>query len=285
MPVSNSEVFLIAAPQLRRDEGLRLKPYRDSLGYWTWLYGHRIVGAVPNPDMSGTLALAEEVLTNDMGVAANLCDQNIPWWRDMDAGRAAVLLMLMFNMGWRSLDGKHGLSTFVHTLALIKSGAYVLAASNMMQSVWAKQVGARAQQLANQMRSGISGPLKPSPPKRPPFAQPPVAVIIATPTAAVVAGAAMQVHWSPMLIVGVCAIVLALAAVVIASFTYWRLTKMSAALDRVTASVGALETAVTAATAEIASLKAGSDDAALNGLADRVDAATASLTTATAPTT
>jgi len=62
------------------------------------------------------------------------------------------------------------------------------------------------------------------------------------------------------------------------------LKRMSAALDRAAASVGALETAVSAATAEIASLKAGSDDDALNGLADRIDTAAASLNTASGAT-
>ena len=55
---------------------------------------------------------------------------------------------------------------------------------------------------------------------------------------------------------------------------------MSAATDRLTASTDALAGAVTAATNEIAALKAGNDDAVLNAASDKIDAATAALTAA-----
>ena len=55
------------------------------------------------------------------------------------------------------------------------------------------------------------------------------------------------------------------------------ITTMSASLDALTASVGNLETAVDATVAEIASLKAGGDTAALPALQARIDAAAAKL--------
>ena len=74
-----------------------------------------------------------------------------------------------------------------------------------------------------------------------------------------------------------------LSAASIVSTLIWRSSKMSASVDRLNASVAALATATDAAVAEIASLKAGTDDAAINAAADAVDAATAKLTAATAP--
>lgn len=58
---------------------------------------------------------------------------------------------------------------------------------------------------------------------------------------------------------------------------------MSAALDALTASVGNLETASAAVVTEVGSLKAGSDDAALTALGQRVDTVTANLNAAAAP--
>ncbi len=58
---------------------------------------------------------------------------------------------------------------------------------------------------------------------------------------------------------------------------------MSAALDRLTASVSANTDATNAAVTEINSLKAGTDDAAINAAADQIDANNAALTAAAAP--
>jgi lysozyme len=264
----------VTTPQLRydlmADEGLRLKAYKDSVGVWTVGYGHAYVA----PGTIWTKASAEIALDSDIQKAAARLDKNLPWWRTLDDARQDVLCNMAFNLGNR-------LFTFSTFLGLVKAGQYTAAASDMLTTLWAKQVGARAQRLSAQMRTGVSRAQK-APPS--PVIKTPAPVIVGGAVVAVGGAVATQVSWTPMLIIGVCAIVLALVAVAIATLAYWRLTKMSAALDRATASVAALETAVSAATAEIASLKAGSDDTALNGLSDRVDAATASLNTASGTT-
>jgi GH24 family phage-related lysozyme (muramidase) len=33
--------------QLKREEGLRLKPYKDTLGHWTIGYGHKMLPGEP----------------------------------------------------------------------------------------------------------------------------------------------------------------------------------------------------------------------------------------------
>jgi lysozyme len=43
---------------------------------------------------------------------------------------------------------------FENTLALIRSGSYAQAAAEMVKSKWAKQVGKRADRLANMMKTG-----------------------------------------------------------------------------------------------------------------------------------
>ena len=75
------------------------------------------------------------------------------------------------------------------------------------------------------------------------------------------------------------------AGIVVAALTLnaWSIYRMSQSLDNLTAQVGALETAATNAVAEIASLKAGTDDAALDALAGRVATVAANLTAAVPP--
>ena len=50
--------------------------------------------------------------------------------------------------------GVSGLITFKNTLRLISVGHYYEAAEEMLNSKWARQVGYRAEELAEQMRTG-----------------------------------------------------------------------------------------------------------------------------------
>lgn len=69
---------------------------------------------------------------------------------------------------------------------------------------------------------------------------------------------------------------------IIAAFlaVFWRIYRMSAATDRLAASVQANTAATEAAVAKITALP-GSDDAAVNAASDQIDANTAALTGAT----
>jgi lysozyme len=59
-----------------------------------------------------------------------------------------VLINMAFNIG------VGGLLKFKNTLAHIRSGQYELAATEMLDSNWARQVHGRAKELALQMRHG-----------------------------------------------------------------------------------------------------------------------------------
>jgi lysozyme len=50
--------------------------------------------------------------------------------------------------------GVDGLLKFNKTLTLVEQGKYKEAADNMLKSLWAKQTPARAERMAQQMRSG-----------------------------------------------------------------------------------------------------------------------------------
>jgi lysozyme len=143
------------AEDLRRDEGLKLEAYPDPVTRaepWTIGYGH--TGAGVAEGLAWTLDQAESALSADIAHACRLCDALIPWWRTLDDARQDVLAQMMFNMGWRSRDGRHGLATFSRMLAAARTGDWRIAHDQMLASGWAGEVGDRARRLAQQMLNG-----------------------------------------------------------------------------------------------------------------------------------
>lgn len=147
--------------ELIRDEGLVRVPRRDTLSRWFCgvgcdLKAHALVGkdGLPLSMAPWSDALIYEHLDRDIATAALHLHLGAPWSATLDPIRGRVLLNMTFNMGWRSADGRHGLSTFGPTLALIQAGHYAEAAAHMLASAWAGQVHARAQRLASRMATG-----------------------------------------------------------------------------------------------------------------------------------
>jgi lysozyme len=124
--------------QLRIDEGEVLSAYQDSEGYWTIGIGRLI-----DKKKGGGISKEEAayLLNNDIiKVEADL-DVFLPWWRNMDENRQLVIANMCFNMGIKNLLG------FTNTLKAMSEGRYQDAAKGMKDSLWAKQVGPRAERL------------------------------------------------------------------------------------------------------------------------------------------
>lgn len=132
--------------QLTRDEGVRYSAYVDSLGYTTIGCG-RLIDARRGGRLS-----ADEVnylLRNDISRVRQQVADRLPWVAQLDEIRRAVLHNMAFQLG------VNGLCNFVRTLALVKAGDYAGAASEMLNSAWAKQTPERAQRLSQQMLLGV----------------------------------------------------------------------------------------------------------------------------------
>lgn len=128
--------------ELMRDEGVKLKPYRDTVGKLS-------IGVGRNLDDVGISATeAEFMLSYDIERTIKALDAALPWWRSLDATRQRVLANMAFNMGVAGLLG------FKNTLAAVQSGRYEDAAAGMLASKWAGQVGERAKRLAYLMAKG-----------------------------------------------------------------------------------------------------------------------------------
>jgi lysozyme len=123
------------AAMLERDEGVRLKPYLDSVDKMT-------IGIGRNLDDKGiTLAEARYLLQND--IDACLADLDpLPWFARLSDIRQRVICAMRFNLGMA------GLMQFKKMLVHIDNGRFTSAAREMLQSRWAQQVGRRADRLA-----------------------------------------------------------------------------------------------------------------------------------------
>lgn len=129
--------------QLRLHEGERLKPYRDTVGKLT-------IGIGRNLDDCGISAEESAVLlSNDIKRSEAELLRALPWVGKLDEVRQRVLLDMTFNLGLV------GLLNFKNTLAAIEAGDYKRAATMMLDSKWAKQVGQRADRLSRMMATGM----------------------------------------------------------------------------------------------------------------------------------
>lgn len=128
--------------QLRRQEGERLKPYRDSLGYLSIGVGRNLDTVGIRSDESALM------LTNDIDAAVRGLSAELSWFPALDPVRQAVLVNMAFNLG------VSGLLDFHKMLAAVEHQQYGQASDEMVDSTWAKQVKGRAAELAAQMRTG-----------------------------------------------------------------------------------------------------------------------------------
>jgi len=131
--------------QIKKHEGLVLHAYTDSLGLLTIGYG-RLIDKAKNGGI--TEPEAEYLLANDINKVYDALTRYLPYFQTLTQPRQAVLLNMAFQMG------THGLMQFKNTLRLIENGDYSDAADNMLQSLWAQQTPNRANEMAEQMRSG-----------------------------------------------------------------------------------------------------------------------------------
>ncbi len=142
----------LAAAALKTDEGCRLHAYPDPLtgaSPWTIGYGH--TGLDVHPALVWTQDQAEAALALDIDRHGDALARALPWIERLDPVRAAVLINMAFNLG------VPGLLAFKNTLAAVRGGAYIRAANGMRASLWARQVGRRAERLAVEMETGERG--------------------------------------------------------------------------------------------------------------------------------
>lgn len=130
--------------QLIRHEGVRSRVYRDSRGYNT-------IGVGRNVDVDGGLGLSvdeiEYLLNNDV----NRCFEELmvfPWFQNLDTVRRAALINMLFNLGLPRL------LRFERMIDALMKRDFDEAALEALDSRWAQQVGQRAIEVAEMIKTG-----------------------------------------------------------------------------------------------------------------------------------
>jgi lysozyme len=137
---------------LIQHEGLRLKVYDDAtgqpIGPGDTLKGHPTIGIGRCLDLNGiTEEEALSLFEEDLKVSFEEAEK-LPFFHELDSVRQDIMVMMVFNLGLPRLLG------FKKTLAYLKNKDYEAAAEEMLDSLWARQVGKRAHELSAMMRTG-----------------------------------------------------------------------------------------------------------------------------------
>lgn len=127
---------------LMKHEGVRRKPYEDTVGVLT-------IGVGRNLESVG---LSDDeiyyMLKNDIHRCDNELDNAFRWYKDLNDSRKDVMVSLCFNLGINRLRG------FRNALAAMAAGDYEEAADEFLDSKWSGQVGHRATELTEMLRKG-----------------------------------------------------------------------------------------------------------------------------------
>ena len=132
----------LAKAMLRNDEGLRLKPYYCTAVKLTIGYGRNL------EDRGISENEAEVLLENDVSEIHEDLSEIYDFFNTLTPTRQAVLISMAFNLGL------NGLNKFRKMIKAIEDNDYAEAASQMLDSRWANQVGKRAQRLSKLMVTG-----------------------------------------------------------------------------------------------------------------------------------
>ena len=130
---------------LKRHEGVESHAYECSEGKIT-------VGVGRNIDQEGGIGLSDDevdyLLQNDVQRVIKELASEYTWFGDLDDVRRDAMVDISFNLGATRLR------LFKRALAAMEEGQYKVAATEFLDSKWAKQVGSRALELTDMISSG-----------------------------------------------------------------------------------------------------------------------------------
>jgi lysozyme len=128
--------------QLKIHEGMKLKPYLCTSKKLTIGIGRNL------DDVGISEEEAEMLLKNDIYEATNQLLNAFPWMATFSDVRISAMINFTFNVGIGTVK------TFTKSIDALKKEDYNLAADMMLDSRWANQVGDRAIQITEQIRTG-----------------------------------------------------------------------------------------------------------------------------------
>ena len=129
---------------IKRHEGVKSKVYLCSAGYETIAVGRNIA--------ESGLGLSEDeieyLLNNDIKRVREELEDNYFWFRALNEARQDAMIDICFNLGLTRLRG------FVKALEAMSREQFDIAADEFMDSRWSQQVGNRAIEVTEMIRTG-----------------------------------------------------------------------------------------------------------------------------------
>ena len=129
---------------LKQHEGKRHFAYKCSAGKWT-------IGVGRNIDENGGIGLSEEEIDYLLDADIIRCMRELStfeWFSDLDEVRQDAMISICLNLGLPRLK------LFKLALRAMKYSLYEEAATEFLDSKWHDQVGYRAKELAEMIRTG-----------------------------------------------------------------------------------------------------------------------------------
>ena len=121
-------------------EGLKLKPYVDSLGHPTIGVGHKIRPI--------TYAKAMELLEEDVSIAIDDA-MKFHWFPRLSLVRQDVIISMLFNLGLKRFK------TFKRMIAGLRKDDFAIASNELLDSLYHVQVGQRVEELAEMLLTNV----------------------------------------------------------------------------------------------------------------------------------
>jgi lysozyme len=143
----NHMVRGVLLPMIKRHEGCRLEAYYDTAEPPVITIGYGHTGPDVHDGLKITEAQAEAFLLLDLHEAENDA-QSYPWFKRLDFVRQAAIINMLFNLGRTRFSG---FKKFIHLMAMNK---FEEASVEMLDSKWAGQVGSRAKELSQMIKTG-----------------------------------------------------------------------------------------------------------------------------------
>ena len=130
---------------LRRHEGVKQFAYRCTANKIT-------IGVGRCVDEDGGLGLCDAeinfLLSNDVDRVEVELENNFSWYKNLNDARKDAMVSIAFNLGLTRL------LKFEKALNFMAGGDYIMAGMEFDNSLWSKQVGARAEELCQMIETG-----------------------------------------------------------------------------------------------------------------------------------
>lgn len=141
----SNNILMDVVGRIKSREGFSAVPYKDNRGVWTIGYGFALTGGITKAEASALLEMRVRRLWHRLPMV-------LPYWHRLSPTRQGVLASMAYNLGVR------GMLKFKNMHTALAHDDYETAACEMLDSLWAVQVGdepgQRAHSLAVLMQNG-----------------------------------------------------------------------------------------------------------------------------------